>query len=137
MYKKRLLFLTMACAFVATISILAYLYISNTPFYRDDHGNTHGSGVEQFSYPDGAPKIITTYRFGHPISSTWYRPDGSIVFTTEWVDGEGMWYWLRDDGSLRAQCNMKDGFAHGKMISYNPDGTIQRTVVMEEGVEVD
>ena len=125
-------------AFIA-LSICILIYISHTtmPFNRDDQGNTHGTGIEEIFYPNGQVKISTEYITGDPVITLWYHPDGSIAYKTEWDDGRGMWYWLDDNGILKAKCNMKNDMAHGLMTYYNPEGTVIKEVVMEEGVAVE
>ena len=114
-----------------------WLSYRSVPFYRDEDGFPHGTGVEQVSYSSGAPKIVTLFRRGQHVTTTWYLPDGSEAFITEWHDGQGLWYWFDDVGVLKQSCNMKNGYAEGVLSYYNPDGSIAKKVLMEEGVEVD
>ena len=108
---------------VAMAGLGRYLYC-NVPFYRNDEGNPRGTGVEEFHYPDGSIKVATEYECGVAIRSTWYKPDGSVFKVTEWDDGRGIWYMLRDDGSLKSECMGANDLMHGTMTYYDREGNI-------------
>ncbi len=69
-------------------------------FARDENGFPSGTGWQAYLYPTGQVKLREAYVEGVLQRSIWYRPDGSIVATTDWQRGSGTGYELRDDGSI-------------------------------------
>ena len=114
---------------------LRYSYC-NVSFYRNDQGDPKGTGAEVFRYPDGNVKAITEYQCGEPTVSTWYKRDGSVFEVTKWDNNKGMWYFLRDDGTLKAKCMSVDDLMHGTMTYYDRSGNVTATAIMRRGEEV-
>jgi antitoxin component YwqK of YwqJK toxin-antitoxin module len=105
-------------------------------FRRNDQGRPVGTGKEIFRYPDGAVRVTAEFKRGKPIRTTWYDRGGKVIATTEWVDGKGTSYLLRDDGSVLAKGDAVNERFHGMVTFYNPDGTIDRQAQYVDGKEV-
>ena len=73
---------------------------------------------------------------GNVIESTWFHPDGSILAKTKWMDGSGVGFYLRDDGSVRAKLQYQKGLANGPATYFADDGSILRVAMFRNGREV-
>ena len=104
--------------------------------YFDEQGVAHGSGVTETRYRSGALMAEERYERGRLARSTWYRPDGSLVARTDWKNGTGLGYYLREDGSVRARMQYVDGVAHGQAVYYTPEGHVERFAEFRDGTEV-
>lgn len=74
------------------------------------------------------------YRCGKVVKSTWYTPDGKIMFVTHWGPGPtGTEYYLRDDGTVRRITSFVDGKMHGVSIELSSDGGPNKMEYYEDG----
>ena len=132
------------CAIVAGVGVVAAIgisiwYVSGYmpgTFYRDENGVPHGTGWQRYWYESGGLKLEEYFVAGKPEKSRWLRPDGSLVAETDWDNGSGIGYYLREDGSIRARIEYVKGVAHGKGVYYNEDGSVNREVEFVSGKEV-
>lgn len=121
---------------VLCFAVLTVAASCRRKFHRDDQGRPHGTGTEIFKYSNGAVRVVSEFRRGELIRTTWYKPDGTVVATTDWIDGRGFGYHLRDDGSVLAKAEVVDEVFHGKVIYFHPGGTVERIAKFERGAEI-
>ncbi len=83
------------------------------------------------------------YRGGPIYRATWYRPDGTEVATTEYDKKTGgVGYYLRQDGSIKSKHSYAYSkidhayFADGQATFFHVDGTVEKIVNYENGIEV-
>jgi hypothetical protein len=123
---------------------LAWDYIPGT-IRVSDRGYPRGTGTVRYNYPSGSIMLEEYFRNGLIIRATWYRPDGSVLASSELdVKRGGDGYYLRDDGTIKQKCHYKydhDEFGgyyvpDGPAVIYKPDGSIDREFVYRDGVEV-
>ena len=105
--------------------------------YFDKQGIPHGTGDKKYFYESDALKLHEYYHNGKVSKSIWYKPDGTIVATTNWENGSGVGYYLRDNGSIRIKMQYINGVAHGQATCYSEDGTVEKYVKFRNGVEVE
>ncbi|QDU57506.1 hypothetical protein [Aeoliella mucimassa] len=107
--------------------------LSQTP-----DGEYHGTGAVSYPY-DGTTHIQRRdwYDQGHLSKSQWYKPDGTKVATTHWGDtGEGIEYYLYDDGSIHRMVQMEGMLAHGEGWVFDREGRRTAIETYTEGVLV-
>jgi antitoxin component YwqK of YwqJK toxin-antitoxin module len=105
---------------------------------KEPDGSHSGTGPVVFRYPNGAVKLEDHYQAGRLKRSVWFRPDGGIVAETIWKNGDGDWYQLREDGTIRTKMEMRNQKAHGTAIYYKEDGkTADRMAEFRNGVKVE
>jgi antitoxin component YwqK of YwqJK toxin-antitoxin module len=117
---------------LATFSLLGYM---PGTLYFDVEGSPHGTGWKRYFYPNNALKLEEHYRAGQLRMSRWFRPDGTIIAETRWKDGNGLGYYLRDDGSVKTAMEYVHGLANGKATFFNKDGSVQRVAHFVDGKE--
>jgi len=122
-------------AAISALAVTAYPSIPGT-FRFDVNGFPRGTGTHTYRYQSGAPKLVEDYRRGKPIRSVWYRPDGSIVATTRWDAGDGVGYYLREDGSVRTRMTYVHGNAEGPATYFDERGNIVGEAVFKDGKRV-
>ena len=122
--------------------LLSWEYLPGTLSF-DNRGFPHGTGTRQYFYKSGKLKLEEYYRAGIPVHGTWYRPDGSMLVTTEMSKKSGgVWYYLCEDGTIRAkmdsQYDAQSGLyiAEGTTVYYKADGSIERTDQLHHGIPV-
>jgi hypothetical protein len=121
--------------FIALPTAIYYLsgYIPGTLF-TDKNGFLHGTGWKRFYYESGPLMLEEHYRNGMVRLSRWYRPDGSQIAETRWDHGNGVGYYLRQDGTIRTKMEYRDGFVNGPATYYREDGIIvERRVEFQDG----
>lgn len=123
---------------VAGFGLLAWYLTGYMPgtFFRDQNGFPHGTGWTYYYYESGELMLEEKYVAGKGQCSRWFRPDGSVVAETNWVDESGVGYYLREDGSIRARMLYVNGVAHGTAVYFDTDGSVTRRVMFHEGHEV-
>jgi hypothetical protein len=89
---------------------------------RDRSGFMHGTGKWLYRYDSGPVMLEEHYLAGRLRFSKWFRPDGSLVAETRWRDGNGVGYYLRQDGTVRTKMEYRDERAHGQAIHYKEGG---------------
>jgi hypothetical protein len=106
----------------------------------DDNGYSHGTGTLRYFYEKGTPRITEHYRNGILTHSTWYRPDGSVVASSEFdVRSGGVGYYLYSNGNIRVKMTYHFSpverlfIADGPATYYHVDGSIERTVEFRDG----
>ena len=84
------------------------------------------------------------YRGGLIYRAAWYHPDGIEVATTEYDKKTGgVGYYLRQDGSIKskhtyAYSPIDHGYlADAQATFFGVDGTVEKIVKYENGVEVE
>jgi hypothetical protein len=108
------------------------------PFWRDDSGNAHGTGTKDYKYRSGQLMLRERYVRGKQVKSEWFKPDGTLIQTTDWTfpeTGEGIY--LRQDGTIKARMNYVNGIADGEAIYYNEDGAVERRQTYRNGAPLD
>jgi antitoxin component YwqK of YwqJK toxin-antitoxin module len=114
--------------------VLFYDAIPGTLHFTDD--GPRGTGTERYDYPTRALKLREVYFRGRLQTSEWYKPDGTLIQKTTWVDGDGEGLYLRNDGSIRSRMMYVHGIAEGKTTYYAPDGTVVGEAVFKDGSRV-
>ncbi len=104
-------------------------------FFRDENGNPYGTGWTYYYYESGELMLEEKFVAGKGQYSRWFRPDGSVVAETNWVDESGVGYYLREYGSIRARMLYVYGLAHGTAVYFDTDGSVIREVMFHEGHE--
>jgi len=78
------------------------------------------------------------YTAGHLKLSRWFRPDGSLVGETRWQNGNGVGYYLRQDGTIRVKMEYRNERADGPAIYYKEDGvTVDHIGEFKDGKEME
>ena len=77
------------------------------------------------------------YADGALVRSRWFKPDGTLVGETKWVDGTGEGLYLREDGSIRTRVKYVKGVAEGEATEYDEAGNAARIVPYHGGRRVD
>lgn len=106
------------------------------PLKFDAQGAAHGSGEKVYNYKSGATKLREEYADGKLVRSRWYRPDGTLVQETKWVNGTGDGIYLREDGSVRARMSYVNGVAEGEAKEYDEAGKVTKVVRYHSGRRV-
>src|SRR5579872_5926151 len=107
-----------AGVFVILIGALT-LYVSGYmpgPIRRDANGFTHGMGWRRYHYDAGSLMLEEHYVAGGLELSRWFRPDGTLIAETHWHHGDGIGYYLRQDGTIRVKMEFRDGRAEGRAV---------------------
>jgi len=104
-------------------------------FSRDKNGVPYGTGWTYYYYESGELMLEEKFVAGKGQYSRWFRPDGSVVAETNWVDESGVGYYLHEDGSIRARMLYVNGLAHGTAVYFDTDGSVIREVMFHEGHE--
>ena len=133
--RKFILIITAIAVFLVVFGWFCWGYVLGT-LYFDKNGEPHGTGIRKYFYTAGALKLKEHYLNGKLSKSIWFKPDGSIVATTDWESESGIGYYLRDDGSIRVKMEYVNGVAHGQATYYRDDGSVERYVEFRNGVEV-
>jgi len=82
-------------------------------------------------------KLEEHYLAGRLRLSRWFRADGSLIAETHWHSGNGVGYFLRDDGSVRTKMEFRNEKAHGPAIHYEDDGvTVDHVAQFRNGQKV-
>ena len=118
---KRTLSITAGVLVAAALGLLVTGYMPGT-IRRDSRGFMHGTGWWRYHYVSGALKLEEHYVAGRLSLSRWFRPDGSMIAETHWRGGDGIGYFLRDDGSVRSKMEFRNEKAHGQAVYYKDDG---------------
>lgn len=124
-----------ALAVIAALVVAVYPSIPGT-FWRDVGGVAHGTGRCVYRYRSGQVKLVEDYRRGKQARSEWYRPDGTVVATTDWVEGSGVGYYLREDGSIRNRMTYVRGIAEGPATYYDETGNTVGEAVFKDGSRI-
>jgi hypothetical protein len=134
---KRLLAVLVALLILSCGGVIGAYFAGYWPgsVHFDERGIPHGTGWIQYSYDTGELMLEEYYVAGRIAFSRWYRPDGSTVAETEWRDGTGMAYFLRQDGTVRVKIACVGGVAHGTATHFNEVGHVIKTTVFRNGIE--
>jgi antitoxin component YwqK of YwqJK toxin-antitoxin module len=104
---------------------------------KDSDGFIRGTGKWLHHYKSGDVMLEEHYFAGRLQSSRWFRPDGSLVAETRWRSGDGVGFFLRQDGTIRAKMEFRNERAHGTATYFLDDGvTVERVAEFRDGVEV-
>lgn len=134
---NRMLSITVGVLVLAIFGVYVAGYMPGT-IRRDANGFMHGTGWWRYRYDSGTLKLEEHYSAGQLSLSRWFRRDGSLIAETHWHDGDGVGYFLRDDGTVRVKMEFRDGKANGKAIYYKEDGvTVDHMADFDNGHEVE
>lgn len=97
----------------AVVGLYSFGFVPGTVRKNPD-GSYWGTGLVHYRYPSGRIKLEEKYLAGRLRLSRWYRPDGTLIAETEWNHGDGVGYFLRDDGTVRQMMEFKGERAHGR-----------------------
>ena len=99
----------------------------------DAQGVAQGTGEKTYRYNSGAPQLREEYVDGKRVRSRWYKPDGTLVQETTWIDGAGEGIYLREDGSVRTRILYVNGLADGEAKEYGEAGNVTKLVQYRAG----
>jgi antitoxin component YwqK of YwqJK toxin-antitoxin module len=102
----------------------------------DAQGVAHGTGERTYEYKSGAIKLREEYVDGKLVRSRWFKPDGTLVQETHWVNGTGEGVYLREDGSIRQRIEYVNGVAEGVATEYDELGRILNIVHYRAGQRI-
>jgi hypothetical protein len=100
--------------------------------YRDAMPNTlrrtsngfWGTGTHTWRYRTGEPMRIDEVYRGRETKSRWLDRQGNLVGETTWSNGDGIAYFMRQDGTLKSKMTCQSCIAHGTTWYFNQDGTL-------------
>lgn len=119
---------------VAGIAGLVTVFVDAIPgTLRRTADGLWGTGTYEWPYPDGKPMRIDEVYRGRETRSRWFDRQGTLVGETTWVDGTGIAYFLRTDGTIKRKVTCKEALAHGTSWYFATDGTLQGTAEFREG----
>ena len=105
---------------------------------RDANGFIHGTGRWLYHYDSGPLMLEEHYLSGKLRYSKWFRPNGSLVAETHWRHGDGVGYYLRQDGTIRVKMEHRNGLAHGQATYFKEDGeTIDHFAEYRDGRKIE
>lgn len=119
------------------VVLRVYVLPGIVPLHQDSSGQFHGTGMKTYHYESGAVVLEEQYRRGDLVHSKWFRPDGSMLRETKWQNGDGVGYFLFQDGTIRVQMSFSNHIADGEAIYFNEDGTEKRRAMFRAGQEVE
>ena len=99
----------------------------------DSKGVAHGSGERTYNYRSGGVRLREEYVGGKLVRSRWFKPDGTLLQETKWVDGTGEGIYLREDGSIRRRMRYVKGVAEGEAYEYDETGNLTKVMHYREG----
>jgi antitoxin component YwqK of YwqJK toxin-antitoxin module len=133
---KRTLLITVGVV-SAALGLLVTGYMPGT-LWCDSNGFMHGTGWWRYHYDSGALKLEERYVAGQLSLSRWFRRDRSLIAETHWRGGDGVGYFLRDNGSVRSKMEFRNGKAHGRAVYYKDDGvTVDYVAEFRDGQKVE
>jgi antitoxin component YwqK of YwqJK toxin-antitoxin module len=135
MSRSTLLIAAMGLVLVAFVALFLFWDAIPGTFYRDASGFPHGTGRHTYHYRAGNIQLVEEYFRGKLARSEWFKPDGSVVWKTEWHNEDGVGVYLREDGSIRRRMTYVHGLAHGPCTYYGADGRIMCESVYEDSGE--
>ena len=98
----------------------------------------HGTGWWSYHYDAGPLMLEEKYLAGKLRLSRWFRPDGSLVAETRWGHGDGVGYYLRQDGTIRVKMEHHNGMAHGQAVYCKEDGvTVDHLAGYRDGQKIE
>ena len=100
---------------------------------EDTNGLIVGTGWRYYYYNNNKLQIKEAYINGKLVFSSWFRPDGTLLASQQWVDGIGVQYFLWDNGQIKTRMPMVNWKANGVATYYSSDGKINRTVEYKDG----
>jgi antitoxin component YwqK of YwqJK toxin-antitoxin module len=106
------------------------------PLTFDAQGVAHGTGEKVYNYKTGTTKLREEYVDGKLVRSRWFRPDGTQVQETKWINGTGEGIYLREDGSIRMRMQYVNGVAEGEAKEYDEAGNVVKLVQYRGGQRV-
>ena len=102
----------------------------------DAQGVAHGTGEKVYNYKSGGPQLREEYVDGKLVRSRWFKPDGTLIQETKWVNGVGEGIYLREDGSIRTRMQYVGGIAEGEAKEYDEAGNVTKIVQYRGGQRV-
>ncbi|HNO77401.1 MAG TPA: hypothetical protein PKN33_05005 [Phycisphaerae bacterium] len=133
---KRTTVLWLLGLLAASVLVVLMAVKYSNRLYFDSSGVAHGTGTKHYHYQSGQLKQEDRYVDGVLVEETWYRPDGTVFANETFVDGCGVGYYLREDGSPRVKMPYVNGLAEGTVTYYSTNGEIERTAEFKAGQEV-
>ncbi|PQO46146.1 toxin-antitoxin system YwqK family antitoxin [Blastopirellula marina] len=117
-------------------------YVPGT-YFVDNNGHAYGTGRELYFYDSGELRLVEEYQAGILTNQIYYQRDGEVLMTSPFdVQKGGVGYTFREDGSIRTKVpyrfipEKKEYFAHGNAEYYAEDGTVEKVVEFQNGVEI-
>lgn len=110
---------------------------TNLPWFKMDikDGKKHGKAI--FYFKDGKVKSETNYDKGRITGRyVFYNGNGKVLYETVFKNGNGLMKDYTEDGILTLEIEYSNGVKHGKMTTYNLDGTVKNIVNYTDGREV-
>ena len=126
--------LTKRSAFIATGIVICTVVLNLALLASSSEDKEEKT--KTYQYPSGQTKLKEVYRDGSISKSIWYYPEGEVAHATNWSNGNGMSYYLRNDGTLRAVIRARDGMADGTGVFFRKDGSVDRVVLFDQGDKV-
>jgi hypothetical protein len=103
--------------------------------YQDQYGEFHGTGSRVYAYDSGTPMRVDVYASGRLTKSTWLKPNGDLIAETLWdKDGNGLDYFLNEQGHVTSKAEVVANTYHGKRWYYDEHGNVMRIVNYVDGV---
>ncbi|NOX58637.1 MAG: hypothetical protein GXP29_07235 [Planctomycetes bacterium] len=122
-----------------TIVVVVFWALSGTmpgTLYFDSSGMAHGTGTRTYFYSSGGIKLEDRFIAGKLVEETWYKPDGSVLANEKFINGDGVGFYLRDDGSIRVKMTYVNGIAEGPATYFSTNGDVSQTVMFVGGQKV-
>lgn len=107
------------------------------PWFKMDikDGKKHGKAI--FYFKDGKIKSETNYDKGRITGKyVFYDRNGKVMYETVLKNGSGLTKDYTEEGILTLEIEYLNGVKHGKMTTYNLDGTVKDIVNYIDGREV-
>lgn len=124
---------TRALLLVTSLGVALCIAGCDQPLTFDERGEPHGSGEKVSRYKSGATKLREEYEDGELVRSRWFKPDGTLIRETIWLNGTGEAIYLREDGSIQRKMRYVKGVAEGEAIHYDEAGNITARVIYAAG----
>lgn len=120
---------------IITALLFAGLTACEKELYRDESGIYHGTGTKVYTYDSGTPKRVDRYTASRLTDSIWYKPNGDVVAETVWdKEGNGLDYYLNDNGVVIKKTEVVGGTWHGDSWHYDEHGNLTKVVQYVDGV---
>jgi antitoxin component YwqK of YwqJK toxin-antitoxin module len=137
MKRTSIIIATVFILFFGALGLFVSGYMPGT-IRQDANGFIHGTGRWLYHYDTGPVMLEEHYRAGRLSFSRWFRPDGSLVAETRWQNGNGVGYYLRQDGTIRIKMEYRDERAHGPAVYYKEDGvTVDHIAEFQDGNKIE
>jgi hypothetical protein len=117
---------------IVTVVVAAYFIVPRIPgtFRLSKDGEAWGTGTKEYRYsrvesePNAPRPLMLRESFvaGELTVSEWFDRTGTPLATTEWDGGNGWWYGLRQDGTIRMRRWFEGGKDTGRVEHFDAAG---------------